>query len=224
MKNVLPERVVSALESVLERHGEPIRSETCMEQAAARLNVGRRYGVPAAQLWREMAVLWERLSELRPTVVVEVGSLRGGWLYAVAPVCAERAHLIGIDNSPNNSRATAEKELTGEGHQVEWIARDSHAPLTLIELQGLLKGKKVDVLHIDGDHSLAGVLQDWEMYSPLVRPGGLVLLHDAVNPTEEVSLALAELQRRKPGNVDTIETIADVAARLTLGIAIIRIR
>ena len=224
MKNVLPERVVSALESVLERRGEPIRSETCAEQVVARMNTAQRYGIPPAQRWREMIVLWERLSEMRPKVVVEIGSLRGGWLYTIAPTCVEHAHLIGIDSSPNNSRACAEKELTGEGHHIEWIARDSHAPMTLIELQGLVKGEKVDVLHIDGDHSPAGVLQDWEMYSPLVRPGGLVLLHDAVNPTEEVSLALAELQRRKPGNVDTIETIADVAARLTLGIAIIRIR
>jgi predicted O-methyltransferase YrrM len=33
-------------------------------------------------------------------------------------------------------------------------------------------------LFIDGDHSYDGVRQDFEMYAPLVRPGGLVAMHD----------------------------------------------
>jgi predicted O-methyltransferase YrrM len=33
-------------------------------------------------------------------------------------------------------------------------------------------------LFIDGDHTFEGVKKDWEMYSPLVRPGGLIVFHD----------------------------------------------
>ena len=36
----------------------------------------------------------------------------------------------------------------------------------------------VDVLFIDGDHQYSSVLTDWLLYSPLVRPGGLVAFHD----------------------------------------------
>jgi predicted O-methyltransferase YrrM len=36
----------------------------------------------------------------------------------------------------------------------------------------------VDLLFIDGDHQYASVLTDWLLYSPLVRPGGLVAFHD----------------------------------------------
>lgn len=36
----------------------------------------------------------------------------------------------------------------------------------------------VDVLILDGDHSLAGLRHDWEWYAPLVRPGGMIIFDD----------------------------------------------
>ena len=37
----------------------------------------------------------------------------------------------------------------------------------------------VDFVFIDGDHSEEGLLADWEAWSPLVAPGGIVALHDS---------------------------------------------
>jgi predicted O-methyltransferase YrrM len=37
----------------------------------------------------------------------------------------------------------------------------------------------VDVVFVDGDHSEDGCRADWELWHPFVRPGGLVLFHDA---------------------------------------------
>jgi predicted O-methyltransferase YrrM len=45
-------------------------------------------------------------------------------------------------------------------------------------LKTLLPPTGIDYLFIDGDHTYAGVKQDFEMYSPLVRRGGLVAFHD----------------------------------------------
>ena len=44
----------------------------------------------------------------------------------------------------------------------------------------LLKDEKVDFLFIDGDHTYQGVKQDFQMYSPLVKKGGIVAVHDIV--------------------------------------------
>jgi predicted O-methyltransferase YrrM len=40
----------------------------------------------------------------------------------------------------------------------------------------------VDLVFIDGDHTEAGCRMDWELWSPLVAPGGVVLFHDAIGP------------------------------------------
>jgi predicted O-methyltransferase YrrM len=50
----------------------------------------------------------------------------------------------------------------------------------LEQLKSRLADQPVDFLFIDGDHTYAGVKQDFEMYSPLVRKGGLVAFHDIV--------------------------------------------
>lgn len=42
----------------------------------------------------------------------------------------------------------------------------------------LKSGSWIDVLLIDGDHSFEGVSLDFYRYSPLVKPGGLILFHD----------------------------------------------
>lgn len=40
---------------------------------------------------------------------------------------------------------------------------------------------KIDYLHIDADHSYPGVKLDWDLYSPLVPPEGIISLHDTTN-------------------------------------------
>ena len=57
---------------------------------------------------------------------------------------------------------------------------NSHLDSTKKDLVKLMNGKKADLLFIDGDHTYKVVKKDWEMYSPLVKKGGLVIFHDIV--------------------------------------------
>ena len=41
-------------------------------------------------------------------------------------------------------------------------------------------GKPLDFLFIDGDHAFKGVKSDFQLYSELVRPGGLIAFHDII--------------------------------------------
>jgi predicted O-methyltransferase YrrM len=63
-----------------------------------------------------------------------------------------------------------------------------------------LAGREIDFLFIDGDHTYEGVKSDFEMYSPLVRAGGLVAFHDIVpdrfETTGEVHIYWNELKQR----------------------------
>ena len=39
--------------------------------------------------------------------------------------------------------------------------------------------RPVDLVFVDGDHSVEGCRLDWELWSPHVAPGGAVVFHDA---------------------------------------------
>jgi len=54
------------------------------------------------------------------------------------------------------------------------IVGNSHNQIIYNKVKGIY-----DLLFIDGDHSYEGVKQDWVMYSPLVRKGGIVAFHDS---------------------------------------------
>jgi predicted O-methyltransferase YrrM len=54
-------------------------------------------------------------------------------------------------------------------------------------------GGPVDVVFIDGDHSPAGVREDWDVWHPHVRPGGRVAFHDANGHSPGPSAVTEEL-------------------------------
>jgi len=41
-----------------------------------------------------------------------------------------------------------------------------------------LKGKRIDLLFIDGDHSFEGCSRDYELFGDYVKAGGLLIFHD----------------------------------------------
>lgn len=59
-----------------------------------------------------------------------------------------------------------------------FVDGNSHDTKNLDIVRNFLKDDYLDLLFIDGDHSFDGTRQDFEMYSPLVRKGGLVVFHD----------------------------------------------
>ncbi|MFN3241684.1 MAG: class I SAM-dependent methyltransferase [Planctomycetota bacterium] len=45
--------------------------------------------------------------------------------------------------------------------------------------------ESIDLLFLDGDHSYAAVLQDFEDWAQKIKPGGLLAMHDVVHPVHE---------------------------------------
>ena len=67
------------------------------------------------------------------------------------------------------------------------LRADSHDPSTLKKVKEILKSKPLDFLFIDADHTYEGVRKDFEMYSKLVRKGGIIAFHDIVpGPSKDV--------------------------------------
>jgi predicted O-methyltransferase YrrM len=121
------------------------------------------------------------LRRARVARVMEIGTLWGGTFYAHCAVADTSGQLISIDSQPGDrwKAMAARLERFARGRQViTCIHGDSHSDTAARQVDHALKGRSLDVLFLDGDHSLDGVKRDFDMYSPLVRPGGIVALHD----------------------------------------------
>lgn len=108
-----------------------------------------------------------------PATVVEIGSGVGGALAAWQRMFPAAARF-GVDLTG----------VGGMGAGATVLAGDSHDPATLLRLRDQLAGRLADVLFIDGDKTAGGAGLDWEMYGPLVRPGGLTIFGGIADPAE----------------------------------------
>lgn len=159
----------------------------------------------------ELRLFLERVRDLKPRVVVEIGTARGGMLFCFSQLAARDATLVSIDlpGAPNCGGQTAtEREvfatfgpLTQSFH---FIPDDSHLPSSRERLAGILAGRTIDLLFIDGDHSYEGCMADFEIYRHMVSPAGLIVFHDICLfpdqwPGAGVGIAWREVRARYGG-------------------------
>lgn len=150
-------------------------------------------GHGALQKPDELAEFLAVLDAARPRVVVEIGCDAGGTLWAWQQLLST-PRVIGI-SLPLGPFATARALDT----TAEVLTVDSHHPSTVAALWEMLGRRHTDVLFIDGDHSYQGVRSDWEMYAPLVRPGGIVAFHDICPHPAEPDVEMWKLWAEIPG-------------------------
>jgi predicted O-methyltransferase YrrM len=117
--------------------------------------------------------------------ILEIGTYRGGTLFVFSQLAAPGATIISLDyhftllgKVFGMLQKPLLRKFARNGSSLVFLREDSHRPLTLARIQAILHGHMLDFLFIDGDHSYEGVKEDFEMYSPLVRNGGLFAFHD----------------------------------------------
>jgi len=136
------------------------------------------------------------VAEMRPKTVLEIGTFRGGTLFVHSRLASPDATLVSID-LPGSlfgrvwrwAHTPIFNRFTKSGQTLHLLRADSHRKQTRSLVSKLFDGRQIDLLFIDGDHSYAGVRADFEMYSPLVRSGGMIAFHDIANqpPPSEVA-------------------------------------
>jgi cephalosporin hydroxylase len=160
------------------------------------------------QKLREFALLARLVRKHRPRVVLEIGTMHGGTLWAWCQLASQDALLISIDlpgGAFGGGYSEAEiqrlRQYARPGQTLELIRADSHDPATLERLQRTLAARQIDLLFIDGDHTYEGVALDYEMYASLVGTGGLIAFHDVLPGRLEdgdVSRFWNEIRRHHP--------------------------
>jgi cephalosporin hydroxylase len=159
------------------------KNDTPPIEAANRFSgIGLYKSIRPYQVHQEISALFDIVKKMKPRVVCEIGSDKGGTLYLWSKVIPDDGMLIGID-LPRLYRKSLNRftrRFVKEGQRIHFIRQDSHSLECFNRLKTVLNGKKIDFLFIDGDHSYEGVKQDFQLYSPLVRKGGIVGFHDIV--------------------------------------------
>jgi cephalosporin hydroxylase len=128
----------------------------------------------------EIVNLLRLVQELQPSMLMEIGSAKGGTLFLLTRMAAADARLLALDLDLTPAKLAVFPTFAQRAQQITCIQGDSHSPSIRRQIDRWLNGRQLDFLLIDGDHSYEGVSRDYELYGPLVRPGGLIAFHDIV--------------------------------------------
>lgn len=147
------------------------------------------------QVEEELSRLVQDVRKLNPLTVLEIGTAKGGTLLLWTRLAQPNATIVSIDlpggrfgGGYDKRRAAIYRRFARKDQQLHLLRLDSHAQSTFELTKQLFGCTLVDLLFIDGDHTYEGVKKDWEMYSPLVRPGGMVVFHDVAGNYEDTQV------------------------------------
>lgn len=143
-----------------------------------------------AQVKSEFLSLSEMVKKRNPNIIVEIGTANGGTLLTFSSLMHEEGTIISID-LPGGSfgggysrfRVPFYRSFARKKQAISLFRENSHDINTLNMLNSVLKGRKIDFLFIDGDHTYEGVKKDFFLYRELVSENGMIAFHDiAVHP------------------------------------------
>jgi len=130
----------------------------------------------------ELSRFYLKLLDFRPKNLLEIGTAAGGTLYLWGQAATDDAKMVSLDLDTGGGyrkcRADLYTSFARDKQQIHLIRDDSHSQTALDRVKSLFADEPIDFLFIDGDHTYEGVKMDFDMYSPLVRPGGIVAFHD----------------------------------------------
>jgi predicted O-methyltransferase YrrM len=108
------------------------------------------------------------------SALVLVGSLpRDAVLHLIDPFADSRGLASGWRGTAWATRRVVDRAVRARGGpSVRWHVERSQET-------GRRWREPVDLVFIDGDHAAESCRADWELFSPWVTPGGVVLFHDA---------------------------------------------
>lgn len=160
------------------------------------------YRIDSIQIESEFLSLAQQVQALQPKVILEIGTARGGTLFAWSQIASQL--VVSCDLNSPGYKKDFYKQLPPPGSQCQVInlQGDSHKADFKDLVRKTLNNQKVDFLFIDGDHTEKGVEQDFNDYREFVRPGGLVAFHDIVKnqpvDTNQVYYFWTRLKQKYP--------------------------
>ena len=175
------------------------------------------FSIKTAQVKYEITKLLKVLKDLNPKTILEIGTAGGGTLYLFTRIIDPEATIISVD-LPGGSYGGGYSEwkiplyqsFTKKGQKIKLLRADSHNPKTFKLVKTVLADKKVDFLFVDGDHTYEGVKRDFNIYSSLVKEGGIIAFHDIVEHDPRSSCKVNKFWNELKNDYKYLEIIEDI--------------
>jgi predicted O-methyltransferase YrrM len=140
--------------------------------------------IPSHLTSPEKALLHRVASALAGGAVgVEIGSYLGASSCLLAAGLASRGGVLYcIDTWTNEAMSEGQRDTYGDflRNTAPWRGTVRPRRGRSLDLAAAVAAEApvLDLLFIDGDHSYEACRSDWDRYAPLLRPGGVAILHD----------------------------------------------
>jgi cephalosporin hydroxylase len=139
-------------------------------------------GRPIIQYPQDMVAIQEIIWSVRPDLIVETGIAHGGSLILSASLLelvGGDGHVLGIDI---DIREHARIGVGGHpmAKRITMLEGSSLAPDIVRKVQKFAAGRHRVLVVLDSNHTHEHVLQELDLYSPLVRSGSYVIVLDTV--------------------------------------------
>lgn len=119
--------------------------------------------------------------------VAEVGAFEGRFFIALAKALRDDERALGIDvfewpNAEviNRFEANCARHGVPAEQRITWKA-DSNK-MSPADLLAKLRGQRVRLIHVDGEHTQAALTKDLELATSVIGDGGVIVLDDMLHP------------------------------------------
>jgi cephalosporin hydroxylase len=131
-------------------------------------------GVRALKNPLDVWIYQEIVFEVRPEVVIELGSAFGGstlFFCHMLDLLGSDARVVSVDHS--------HVDFAAEHDRIVKVTGDTRDPTVVQRVHQLAEGCRALVVH-DASHEAEVVLEDLRNYAPLVSPGSYLIVEDGV--------------------------------------------
>ena len=132
------------------------------------------FGAPVLKCPLDLWIYQEILSTLKPAVIIECGTNRGGSAYYMGAVCdlIGQGKIVTIDimdvkaGHPTHPRAS-------------YLIGSSTSDEIVQQVRDFIGGQGPVMVVLDSDHSRDHVLKEMQIYGPMVTPGSYIIVEDS---------------------------------------------
>jgi len=138
-------------------------------------------GIPIIQYPQDIMAIQEIIWKVKPDLIIETGIAHGGSLILSASILKSigKGSVLGVDiDIRKHNRIQIEKHPLFK--RISMIEGSSIAKSVIKKVYDFAKGKEKILLILDSNHTHEHVLNELELYSPLVTKDSYVIVFDTV--------------------------------------------